>query len=159
MGPAFGRSEVEGRLRPCRWLIWPRRRWPGSGRRVLHVSQPDLGSGVECLDGHLAVRRGWQAPSAMPRGPAIQGSGRDHDSKPWTLSNPSVKVKPRIWPDHMTGDPMFLGHRPDLAVTSPWQPIRRIGRPRIDAAASELFNVRVTLAATPSSDWREAFIQ
>jgi hypothetical protein len=54
---------------------------------------------------------------------------------------------------------MFLGHRPDLAVTDPWRPIRRIGRPRIDAAAPELFNVRVTLAATPSLDWREAFIQ
>src|ERR1035437_3780488 len=54
---------------------------------------------------------------------------------------------------------MFLGHRPDLTATDPWQPIRRIGRPRIDAAVSELFNVRVTLAATPSSDWREAFIQ
>jgi hypothetical protein len=54
---------------------------------------------------------------------------------------------------------MFLGHRPDLTATDPWQPIRRIGRPRIDAAVSELFNVRVTLAATPSSDWLEAFIQ
>jgi hypothetical protein len=54
---------------------------------------------------------------------------------------------------------MFLGHRPDLTATDPWQPIRRIGRPRIDAVASDLFNVRVTLAATPSSDWREAFIQ
>ena len=54
---------------------------------------------------------------------------------------------------------MLLALRPDLTATDPWLPIRRIGRPRIDAAASELFNVRVTLAGTPSSDWREAFIQ
>jgi hypothetical protein len=54
---------------------------------------------------------------------------------------------------------MLLGHRPDLTPTDQWQPIRRIGRPRIDAAGSELFNVRVTLAVTPSSDWRAAFSQ
>jgi hypothetical protein len=54
---------------------------------------------------------------------------------------------------------MLVGHRPDLTPTEQWQPIRRIGRPRIDAAASEVFNVWVTLAVTPSSDWRAAFIQ
>jgi hypothetical protein len=54
---------------------------------------------------------------------------------------------------------MLLALRPDLTATDQWQPIRRIGRPRIDAVGSELFNVRVTLAAKPSSDWREAFIQ
>jgi hypothetical protein len=54
---------------------------------------------------------------------------------------------------------MFLGQRPDLTPTDQWQPVRRIGRPRIDAAASDVFNVRVTLAVTPSADWREAFIQ
>jgi hypothetical protein len=54
---------------------------------------------------------------------------------------------------------MLLGHRQDRTATDQWQPMRRIGRPRIDAAASELFNVRVTLAATPPSDWHEAFIQ
>ena len=54
---------------------------------------------------------------------------------------------------------MLLGHQQDRTTTDQWQPIRRIGRPRIDAAASELFNVRVTLAATPPSDWQEAFIQ
>ena len=53
---------------------------------------------------------------------------------------------------------MLLGHRQDRTVTDQWQPIRRIGRPRIDAAPSELFNVHVTLAATPPSDWHEAFI-
>jgi hypothetical protein len=47
----------------------------------------------------------------------------------------------------------------DRHATDQWEPIRRIGRPRIDAAASELFNVRVTLAATPPSDWHEAFMQ
>ena len=54
---------------------------------------------------------------------------------------------------------MLLGHRQDHTVTDQRQPIRRIGRPRIDAAAPELFNVRGTLAATPPSDWHEAFIQ
>jgi hypothetical protein len=54
---------------------------------------------------------------------------------------------------------MLLGHRQDRTTTDHWQPIRRIGRPRIDARASELFNIRVTLAATPPSDWHEAFIQ
>lgn len=53
---------------------------------------------------------------------------------------------------------MLLGHRQDRTATDQWQPIRRIGRPRIDAAASELFNVRVTLAAMPPSDWNAAFI-
>jgi len=54
---------------------------------------------------------------------------------------------------------MFLAQQTDLRATDRWQPIRRIGRPRIDAAASEMFNLRVTLAATPSSDWREAFFE
>lgn len=54
---------------------------------------------------------------------------------------------------------MLLGHRQDHTATDQRQPIRRIGRPRIDAAAPELFNVRVTLAATPPSDWHEAFNQ
>jgi hypothetical protein len=56
---------------------------------------------------------------------------------------------------------MSLGQRPDLTLTptEQWQPIRRIGRPRIDAAAAETCNVRITLAVTPSSDWREAFFQ
>lgn len=53
---------------------------------------------------------------------------------------------------------MLLGHRQDCTTTEQWQPIRRIGRPRIDAAAPELFNMRVTLGATPPSDWHEAFI-
>jgi len=50
-------------------------------------------------------------------------------------------------------------YRQDLTAIDQWQPIRRIGIPRIDAAASGLFNVRVTLAATPPSEWNEAFIQ
>lgn len=54
---------------------------------------------------------------------------------------------------------MLLGHRPDVTATDQWQPMRRIGIPRIDAAESELFNVGVTLAVTPPSDWREAFLQ
>jgi hypothetical protein len=57
------------------------------------------------------------------------------------------------------GDPMLLEHQPDLTVTDSSQPIRRIGIPRIDAVSSDLFNVRVTLAATPSTEWREAFVQ
>jgi hypothetical protein len=54
---------------------------------------------------------------------------------------------------------MMLGNRQDRTTTDQWQPIRRVGRPRIDAAASELFNVQVTLAATPPSDWHDAFIR
>jgi len=54
---------------------------------------------------------------------------------------------------------MFLGNRSDLTATEQWHPIRRIGIPRIDAAASELFNVGVTLEVTPPLDWREAFLQ
>lgn len=54
---------------------------------------------------------------------------------------------------------MLLMYRQDLTAIDQWQPIRRIGIPRIDAAASGLFNVRVTLSATPPSDWNEAFIQ
>jgi hypothetical protein len=54
---------------------------------------------------------------------------------------------------------MLLAQRTDLTATDRWRPIRRIGRPRIDAAASEMFNLRVTLEATPSSEWREAFIE
>lgn len=54
---------------------------------------------------------------------------------------------------------MLLMYRQDLTAIDQWQPIRRIGIPRIDAAASGLFNVRVTLAATPPSEWNEAFIQ
>ena len=53
---------------------------------------------------------------------------------------------------------MLLGHRQDRTVTEQWRPIRRIGRPRIDASPSELFDMRVTLAATPPPDWHEAFI-
>jgi hypothetical protein len=44
-------------------------------------------------------------------------------------------------------------------VKDRWWPIRRIGRPRIDAVASETFNLRVTLATKPSPDWREAFME
>lgn len=54
---------------------------------------------------------------------------------------------------------MFLAPRPNLPTAGRSQPVHRIGIPRIDAAASELFNVRVTLAPSPSSDWEEAFIQ
>jgi hypothetical protein len=54
---------------------------------------------------------------------------------------------------------MLLGHRQDHTAIDQWQPIRRIGWPRIDAAAPKLFNVRVTLATTPPSDWHEAFVQ
>ena len=54
---------------------------------------------------------------------------------------------------------MLLKDRPDLTATGQWHPIRRIGVPRIDAAASELFNVGVTLEVTPPLDWREAFLQ
>jgi len=54
---------------------------------------------------------------------------------------------------------MLLEHRQDRTGTDQWQPMRRIGIPRIDAAASELFNMRVTLASTPSPDWREMFIR
>jgi len=53
---------------------------------------------------------------------------------------------------------MLLAQLPDLAATDQLRPIRRIGIPRIDAVASELFNVRVTLAFAPSWDWREAFM-
>lgn len=44
-------------------------------------------------------------------------------------------------------------------MTEQWEPIRRIGTPKIDAAAPGLCNVRVTLAITPPSDWRQAFLQ
>jgi hypothetical protein len=54
---------------------------------------------------------------------------------------------------------MLLAQRTDLTATDRWRPIRRIGTPRIDAAASEMFNLRITLATTPSSDWREAFFE
>jgi len=54
---------------------------------------------------------------------------------------------------------MFLGNRSNLTSTEEFHPIRRIGIPRIDAAASELFNVWVTLKVTPPLDWREAFLQ
>ena len=54
---------------------------------------------------------------------------------------------------------MGPGTRSDLTATAPWHPIRRIGIPRIDAAAWELFDVWVTLEVTPPLDWREAFLK
>ena len=45
----------------------------------------------------------------------------------------------------------------DRTVTEQWHPVRRIGIPRIDAVSADLFNVRVTLATAPSSQWCEAF--
>jgi hypothetical protein len=50
-------------------------------------------------------------------------------------------------------------HQPDRAVTGRSHPVRRIGIPRIDAISADLFNVRVTLATAPSSEWCEAFFR
>ena len=44
-------------------------------------------------------------------------------------------------------------------MTDQWEPIRRIGTPTIEAAEPGLCNVRVTLAITPPSAWRQAFLE
>ena len=44
-------------------------------------------------------------------------------------------------------------------MTDEWEPVRRIGTPKIEDAGPGLFNIRVTLSDTPPPEWRGAFIQ
>lgn len=44
-------------------------------------------------------------------------------------------------------------------VTDEWEPIRRIGTPKITDAGPGLLSLEITLSETPPSEWREPFSQ